>query len=39
MEFSWASNKPNTVSILGEEVEVVDDYRSSGVYLRQKMQH
>ena len=33
VDFRRTRNKPNTVSILGEEVEVMEDYRYLGVYL------
>ena len=37
VDFKRTGYKPNTVSILGEEVEVVDDYRYLGVQLDNRL--
>jgi len=35
----WTRNKPNIISILGEEAEVVENYRCFGVYLDSRLNY
>jgi len=37
VDFRKTRNKPNTISIMGEDVEVVEDYSYLGVYLDNRL--
>ena len=37
VDFSKSRNRPNSISIIGEEVEIVNNYRYLGVYLDNRL--